>query len=90
MSAFPIHAKITGDKAEKADRWAWGKRIRDVAQAPDGSIWVIEDGAKSALVRLTPGSPRGGPVRLPRAGVPAAPRDARAVPRRARWSGSGG
>jgi len=49
-----IHVKISGDKAEKADRWSWGKRIRDVAQAPDGSIWLIEDGAKSALIRLTP------------------------------------
>ena len=49
-----IHAKISGDKAVKADLWSWDKRIRDVAQAPDGSIWLIEDGAGAALIRLTP------------------------------------
>jgi glucose/arabinose dehydrogenase len=49
-----VHVKIRGDQAEKADRWSWGKRIRDVAQAPDGSIWLIEDGVKAALIRLTP------------------------------------
>jgi glucose/arabinose dehydrogenase len=29
-----------------------GARIRDVAQASDGSIWLLEDEGK--LVRLTP------------------------------------
>ena len=29
-----------------------GARIRDVAQAPDGAIWLLED--DGALVRLTP------------------------------------
>ena len=31
-----------------------GARIRDVAEGPDGAIWVIEDGAKGRLLKLTP------------------------------------
>jgi glucose/arabinose dehydrogenase len=36
-----------------------GTRIRDLAQAPDGAIWALEDGGKGAggrLLRLTPKS----------------------------------
>ncbi|MFV0282691.1 MAG: PQQ-dependent sugar dehydrogenase [Castellaniella sp.] len=37
----------------QADRWTLGRRIRDVAVAADGAIWVIEDGAEAGLLRLT-------------------------------------
>jgi glucose/arabinose dehydrogenase len=37
-----------------ADRWAVGKRVRDVAQAPDGSLWLLEDAAPGALIHVTP------------------------------------
>ena len=37
----------------QADRWPLGRRIRDVAVAPDGAVWVIEDGADAGLLRLT-------------------------------------
>lgn len=40
--------------ARQADRWSLGARIRDVAVAPDGTVWVIEDGANAALLRLIP------------------------------------
>ncbi|MFA7439268.1 PQQ-dependent sugar dehydrogenase [Castellaniella sp.] len=40
--------------ARQLDRWSLGERIRDVAIAPDGAIWVIEDGAAGGLLRLTP------------------------------------
>ncbi|CAN5542495.1 PQQ-dependent sugar dehydrogenase [soil metagenome] len=46
-----------GDAPAPADQWDMGTRIRDVAQAPDGSIWLLEDGEKGAggkLMRLTP------------------------------------
>jgi glucose/arabinose dehydrogenase len=43
-----------GDTARQADRWTLGARIRDVAVAPDGAIWVIEDGPGAGLLRLTP------------------------------------
>jgi glucose/arabinose dehydrogenase len=40
--------------AQLAERWAIGKRVRDVAQAPDGSLWLLEDAAPGALVHVTP------------------------------------
>ena len=45
-----IRVVVSGDTARAADQWAMGARIRDVAQAPDGAIWVLED--EGALVRL--------------------------------------
>ena len=39
--------------ARQADRWVLGRRIRDVAMAPDGAVWVIEDGDGAGLLRLT-------------------------------------
>jgi glucose/arabinose dehydrogenase len=40
--------------AAPVDRWAVDHRIRDVAVAPDGSIWMIEDANPGALFRVTP------------------------------------
>ncbi len=40
--------------AKMAERWDVGKRVRDLAQAPDGSLWMIEDGNPGALIHLTP------------------------------------
>jgi aldose sugar dehydrogenase len=40
--------------AKMAERWAMGKRIRDVAEAPDGSLWLIEDANPGALIHVTP------------------------------------
>lgn len=47
--------------ARTAERWNVGKRVRDVAQAPDGSLWLLEDANPGALIHVTPaatGSPR--------------------------------
>lgn len=51
-----IRVSLEGDKAAKADQWNMGMRIRDVAQAPDGAIWLLQDGRGSGghLMRLTP------------------------------------
>jgi glucose/arabinose dehydrogenase len=40
--------------AKTAERWDVGKRIRDVAQAPDGSLWMLEDASVGALIHVTP------------------------------------
>lgn len=40
--------------ARQVDRWSLGERIRDVAVAPDGAVWVIEDGRGGGLLRLIP------------------------------------
>jgi glucose/arabinose dehydrogenase len=42
--------------AKTAERWNVGKRIRDIAQAPDGSLWMLEDANPGALIHVTPGS----------------------------------
>ncbi len=43
--------------ATPAERWNVGHRIRDVAVAPDGAIWMIEDANPGALWRVTPIAP---------------------------------
>ena len=40
--------------AKTAERWGVGKRIRDVEQAPDGSLWFLEDANPGALIHVTP------------------------------------
>jgi glucose/arabinose dehydrogenase len=40
--------------ARMAERWKVGKRIRDVAQAPDGTLWMLEDANPGALIHVTP------------------------------------
>jgi glucose/arabinose dehydrogenase len=52
-----VRVAIDGATAKPADQWSMGMRVRDVAQAPDGSVWVLEDGGRGAggrLFRLTP------------------------------------
>ncbi|CCD89298.1 putative glucose dehydrogenase precursor [Bradyrhizobium sp. ORS 285] len=39
---------------DEAERWDMGERIRDVAVAPDGAVWIIEDDSPGRLRRLTP------------------------------------
>ncbi|MBU3076654.1 PQQ-dependent sugar dehydrogenase [Sphingomonas quercus] len=41
--------------ARPAERWDVGHRIRDVAVAPDGAVWVVEDANPGGLFRVTPG-----------------------------------
>lgn len=38
--------------ATMAERWAVGKRVRDVAVAPDGAIWIIEDANPGGLYKV--------------------------------------
>ena len=40
--------------AKTAERWKVGKRIRDVEQGPDGSLWMLEDANPGALIHVTP------------------------------------
>jgi glucose/arabinose dehydrogenase len=41
-------------RPDEADRWDMGARIRDVAVAADGAVWLLEDGASAKMLRLTP------------------------------------
>ncbi|WP_213982545.1 PQQ-dependent sugar dehydrogenase [Sphingomonas sp. dw_22] len=52
-----IRVKLDGTSATKADQWDMQMRIRDVAQGPDGSIWLLQDGPRGEsgwLMRLSP------------------------------------
>jgi aldose sugar dehydrogenase len=40
--------------AKPAERWNVGKRIRDVEEGPDGSLWMLEDANPGALIHVTP------------------------------------
>jgi glucose/arabinose dehydrogenase len=40
--------------AKVAERWDVGKRIRDVEEGPDGSLWMLEDANPGALIHVTP------------------------------------
>ena len=40
--------------AKPAERWNVGKRIRDVEEGPDGSLWLLEDANPGALIHVTP------------------------------------
>jgi glucose/arabinose dehydrogenase len=40
--------------ARPVERWDMGFRVRDTAEAPDGSIWMVEDASPGGLYRATP------------------------------------
>ena len=50
-----VRVAIDGESAREVGRIPMGKRIRDVAQGPDGALYVLEDEEGARLRRLTPG-----------------------------------
>ena len=51
-----VRIAFDGDSAREAERFSMGARIREVEQGPDGAVWVLEDGNKARLLKLTPAS----------------------------------
>jgi len=49
-----VRVRVSGSTATEAARLSLGARIREVEEAPDGSIWVLQDGAGGRLVQLLP------------------------------------
>ena len=49
-----VRVAIDGDTAREVERIDLGNRIRAIAEAPDGSIWIAEDGEGAKLRKLTP------------------------------------
>lgn len=47
-----VRVNVKGDKATPVAQWNMGFRIRGLAQAPDGAIWLVEDGDRGAQGRL--------------------------------------
>lgn len=42
--------------ATAVERWDMDRRVRDIEEAPDGSLWMIEDAKPGGLFHLTPKS----------------------------------
>jgi glucose/arabinose dehydrogenase len=40
--------------ATAVQRWNVGKRVRDIEEAPDGSLWMLEDASRGGLYHLMP------------------------------------
>ncbi len=49
-----LRIAFDGDRAHEAQRFDMDARIREVEQGPDGAIWVLEDGKRGRLLRLSP------------------------------------
>jgi glucose/arabinose dehydrogenase len=50
-------SRITFDSnggAQPVQRWDVGHRIRDVEEAPDGALWMLEDAKPGGVFRVTP------------------------------------
>ncbi len=52
-----VRIEFEGETAREAERFEMGKRMRAVAQGPDGAIWMLEDKTGGRLLRLTPAAP---------------------------------
>jgi len=53
-----VRIDFEGDNASELERYDMGARIRSIEEAPDGSIWVLEDErgeSQGRLLKLTPG-----------------------------------
>jgi len=40
--------------AKVVQRWDVSTRVRDIEEAPDGSLWMLEDDTAGGLYHLTP------------------------------------
>jgi glucose/arabinose dehydrogenase len=49
-----IRVQFDGESAREAERFEWGKRVREVEQGPAGSLWVLEDRSGGRLLELMP------------------------------------
>ena len=46
--------KVDSNKVNSEERIVMNRRIRDIIQAPDGSVWMITDAKDGELLRLSP------------------------------------
>jgi glucose/arabinose dehydrogenase len=52
--AAVVRVAIEGTRPREIARYKTKQRLRSIAQAPDGAIWIVEDGSRGKLYRLTP------------------------------------
>lgn len=48
-----IRVNVDGDKAREVERFDMKKRIREIEQGPNGALWVLEDGNRGRLLKLS-------------------------------------
>ncbi|WP_419956744.1 PQQ-dependent sugar dehydrogenase [Novosphingobium kalidii] len=56
-----VRVDFDGETAREVARYPMEHRIRELQQAPDGSVWLLEDGKEAGagrLLKLAPGAPR--------------------------------
>ena len=51
-----LRLTLKGNRVDAEERIGVQRRIRDVVQAPDGSVWLLSDGKDGELLRLAPAS----------------------------------
>jgi glucose/arabinose dehydrogenase len=49
-----VRVSFDGEAAKEEARYTFGTRLREIAQGPDGAIWVLADAADGRLLKLTP------------------------------------
>lgn len=49
-----VRIVFDGESAREAERFDMHNRIRGIRQGPDGALWLIEDGRRGRLLKLTP------------------------------------
>jgi aldose sugar dehydrogenase len=49
-----VRVGIDGERARELARYPMDKRIREIVEAPDGALWVLEDKAGARLLELRP------------------------------------
>ena len=49
-----VRVSLNGDKGTEEARYKFDKRLRDIVEAADGSLYVVEDGKGARLLHLTP------------------------------------
>lgn len=54
LAGVLVRVAIDGDAAREVERFDMDRRVRAVAQAPDGALWLLEDGRSGGqLLKLT-------------------------------------
>lgn len=48
-----VRVAVDGETAREVARHPMDKRIREIEQAPDGAIWLLEDGKDARMLRLS-------------------------------------
>jgi len=49
-----VRVSVAGEQGTEEARYPFEKRLRDIVEGPDGSLYVVEDGAGGRLLHLTP------------------------------------